>query len=71
MSGSTIIAGLEYLISKGYDEILIVGDNKVNSLEFRNEVNREIDKISSNIKIYQYSMGSFHLPVKTIEQFCD
>jgi hypothetical protein len=32
--GSTIIAAADYLISKDYDEILIVGDNRVNSQKF-------------------------------------
>jgi len=67
--GSTIIAGVEYLISKGYDEILIVGDNKVNSLEFREEVNRELNKLKSKAKIYQYSKGNFNLGVKSISEF--
>ena len=42
--GSTIIAAVDYLISKNYDEILIVGDNKVNTPKFREEVNSEIKK---------------------------
>lgn len=67
--GSTIIAGIEYLISKRYDEILIVGDNKVNSLAFRDEVNKELDRIKYNAKIYQYTKGNFNLQVKSIEEF--
>ena len=67
--GSTIIAAVEYLISKDYDEILIVGDNRVNTLKFRYEVNKEMDKLSSKIRIYQYSKGNFNLPVKTIKDF--
>ena len=67
--GSTIVAGLEYLISNNYDEILIIGDNKVNSKEFQCTVNEEIDKIASMPEVYQYSNGNFHLPVKTIHDF--
>ena len=67
--GSTIIAGIEYLISKNYDEILIVGDNRVNSQEFRENVNKEIDKLVSKVKIYQYSNGNFNLGIKRIKEF--
>ena len=69
--GSTLLAGLDYLISKNYDEILIVGDNKVNHEQFRNLVNTEIDKIKNQAKIFQYSKGNFNLPVKTITEFCN
>ena len=68
--GATIIAGVEYLISKGYDEILIVGDNTVNMTEFQNLVNDEMSKYTSRINIYQYTQGNFNLPVKTIKEFC-
>ena len=67
--GSTIVAAVEYLISKQYNEILIIGDNRVHSLEFRNDVNKELDKLVSIVKIYQYSNGNFNLPVKTIHDF--
>ena len=67
--GSTIIAAIDYLISKNYDEILITGDNRVNTVKFQCEVNKEMDKLSSKIRIYQYSGGNFHLPVKTIKEF--
>ena len=67
--GSTIIAGLDYLISKNYDEILIVGNNKVNSVEFRDNVNVELSKLVSKAKIYQYSNGNFNLPQKSITDF--
>lgn len=67
--GSTIIAAADYLISKNYDEILIVGDNKVNSVEFRNKVNEKMDIISSEAKIFQYTNGNFNLPVRKIADF--
>ena len=67
--GSTIIAAVDYLISKHYKEILIIGDNSVNSLQFRNEVNREIKKYSPKIKIYQYSSGNFNLSQKSVKEF--
>lgn len=67
--GSTIIAGVDYLISKNYKEILVVGNNKVNSDEFQNEVNRQMDKLASNANIYQYSNGNFNLRVKSIKEF--
>ena len=69
--GSTIIAGIEYLISKGFNEILIIGDNKVNSADFRDEVNKAMDKIKHKAKIYQYSKGNFNLEVKSIKEFLD
>ena len=68
--GSTIVAAAEYLISKGYSEILIVGNNKVNSPEFRNMVNDDISKLRKKVKIYQYSKGIFPLPIKSVEEFC-
>jgi hypothetical protein len=67
--GSTIIAALDYLISKNFDEILIVGDNSVNRVQFRNEVNDNIDKIRHKANIYQYTNGNFKLGVKTIKEF--
>ena len=67
--GSTMVAGVEYLISKGYDEILIVGDNRVNSLEFREEVNKGLNKLKGKAKIYQYSKGNFDLEIKSIKNF--
>ena len=67
--GSTIISGLDYLISQNYDEILIVGDNKVHSETFRKQVNNEIGKLSAQIQIYQYSDGKFNLKIKTIKEF--
>ena len=68
--GSTILAAIEYLISKKYDEILIIGDNKVNNAGFQFDVNTEIGKINDKAKIYQYSDGNFNLPVRTISEFC-
>lgn len=67
--GSTIIAGVEYLILKGYDEILIVGDNRVNSFEFREVVNKELEKLKGKAKIYQYSKGNFDLEIMPIKNF--
>lgn len=67
--GSTIIAGIDYLISKNYDEILIVGNNNVNSQKFRDEVNNEMNKLSNKIRIYQYSKGNFNLEVRSIKEY--
>ena len=67
--GSTIIAALDYLISKNYDEILIVGDNSVNTKKFQDEVNIEIDKIKEKAKIYQYKKGNFKIGIKTVKEF--
>ena len=69
--GSTILAGIDYLIAKNYDEILIVGDNKVNHNQFKELVNKEIDKVKYKANIYQYTKGNFNLPVKTISEFCN
>lgn len=68
--GSTILAAIDYLVFKNYDEILIIGDNKVNHTKFRDDVNYEIEKIPKYIKLYQYSNGNFKLPVQTIRDFC-
>ena len=68
--GATILAAIDYLISKNYNEILIIGDNRVNHQSFRNDVDKEIEKYKGNIKLYQYSNGAFNLPTYTIEQFC-
>ena len=69
--GSTIIAAVDYLILKKFDEILIVGDNRVNTINFRKEVNKEMNKLSSKIRIYQYAKGNFNLEVKSITEFCN
>ena len=69
--GSTIVAAIDYLISKQYDEILIIGNNQVNNLKFRNEVNVEVSKLKESVKIYQYSDGNFDLPIKSISEFCN
>lgn len=69
--GSTMIAGVEYLISKNYDEILIVGNNTVHSQSFRNSIKNEMDKLTVRASIYQYSNGYFTLPVKTIKEFTE
>ena len=69
--GSTIIAAIEYLIINGYDEILIIGDNKVNTRKFQEKINSEISKLPQNVKIYQYKKGNFNLPTKSITNFCN
>ena len=68
--GATILSALEYLIHKGYDEILIVGDNKVNTKEFQDNVNHYIEQIKELASIYQYTNGNFNLPVRSITEFC-
>ena len=68
--GSTIIAAAKYLILKNYKEILIVGDNKVNSEEFRNMVNQDMEKLLVGAKFYQYANGNFNLPIMSIYNFC-
>lgn len=69
--GSTIIAGIEYLIANKYTEILIVGDNKVNSKQFQDNVNFHIDRITPRVNIYQYSKGNFNLRIKSIKDFIE
>lgn len=68
--GATIISALEYLIMNSYTEILIIGDNKVNHMEFQNLIKTETDKLKTQAKIYQYTDGNFNLPVKSIAEFC-
>lgn len=67
--GSTMVAAVEYLILKKFDEILIAGDNTVYTTEFQNRINDEISKLTLKSKIYQYKNGNFHLPVKTVTDF--
>ena len=68
--GATIISAIEYLLSKNYNEILIVGDNTVHAKDFQNFVKREVDKICGNAEIFQYKNGNFNLQVKSISEFC-
>lgn len=70
--GSTMVCAIEYLISKGYTDILIVGDNTVHQDFFMERIKKEIDfiqEVNSDVKIFQYSNGNFNLPTKTVEQF--
>lgn len=69
--GATILSALEYLIHKGYDEILIIGDNKVNTKEFQDNVNHYVEQIKELASIYQYTNGNFNLPVRSITDFCE
>ena len=67
--GATILSAIDYLIDKKYEEILIIGNNSVNNLKFRNLINDEIESLKDKTKLYQYSDGNFNLPVKTIKEF--
>lgn len=67
--GVTMISAIEYLIYKGFDEILIVGDNTVNEKEFQDAIKRETDILKEKVSIYQYSKGNFNLPIKSISEF--
>ena len=71
--GATIISAIDYLISKKYKDILIIGDNSVNGNEFINLINNEINKIKNTfnkVNIYQYTRGNFPLPQMCISDFC-
>ena len=67
--GSTILAAIDWLIQQKYREILIIGDNTVNTKEFQDKVNEEIEKIKHKANIYQFSSGNFNLPVMSIKEF--
>jgi hypothetical protein len=70
--GSTIVSCVEYLISVGFKEILIIGDNTVHSETFKNRINAElliIQQKYQNVKVYQYRKGNFYLPVKSVKHF--
>jgi hypothetical protein len=67
--GSTIVAAIEYLIGKKYNEILIAGDNSVHSEEFQRQIKDEIDKLTEKAEIYLFSNGNFNLPVKAVSDF--
>ena len=68
--GATIVSAIEYLIAENYDEILIVGNNRVNNIKFRNLVKENVEELSKHVKLYQYSNGNFNIPVKSISDFC-
>jgi len=72
--GATILAAVDYLLQKRYDEILIVGDNTVNTKEFQDNVNDQLSPFVGPLvlspKIYQYTKGNFELPVMSIKEFC-
>lgn len=67
--GATIIAAVEWLISKHYNDILIIGDNTVNTEEFQDNVNKHITPLMEYAAIWQYRFGKFQLPVKSISKF--
>lgn len=67
--GATIVSAIEYLISKNFDEILIVGDNTVHKEVFQNFVRKEVDMVKGKAEIYQYSYGNFNLPTKSVADF--
>lgn len=67
--GTTILSAIEYLIHKGYNEILIIGDNKVNTKELQELIKNEVDNIKAKAEIFQYTNGNFNLPVKSIKEF--
>jgi len=67
--GATIISAVEWLISKQYNDILIIGDNSVNTEEFQNNVNKHTTPLMEYARIWQYRFGNFQLPVKSISKF--
>ena len=70
--GSTLVAAIDYLVFKKYDEILIVGDNTVREKFFQKRINDEIEKIKKEnpqIKIFQYRKGNYNLSVLSVERF--
>lgn len=69
--GATIICAVEWLIAVGYDNILIVGDNTVNTEDFKDNVLYHTTRLRywSGVQIYQYREGNFMLPVKSVERF--
>ena len=69
-SGSTIVSAIEYLMFKGYSNILIIGDNKVNTKKLQKEINKCLEPLSNEACIYQYTKGNFKLKVMSITNFC-
>ena len=69
--GSTIVCAVEWLIKKGYTDILIIGDNKVNTPDFQEEVNWHINKLKNKARIYQYTKGNFMLPIRNVTEFIE
>ena len=70
--GSTMTACIEYLVSRGYKKILIIGNNTVHEKFFQDRINSEIQRIlqeNSDVEIFQYSKGNFKLPTMTVQQF--
>jgi len=69
--GSTILAALDWLIKEGFSDILILGDNKVNSLQFQDEVKAGVNEIKDLANLYQYSDGNFDLPIISVNEFLE
>ena len=69
--GATIVGAIEWLIDIGYDNILLVADNTVNSEDFKDIVLYHTTRLRywSGAQIYQYRNGNFMLPVKSIKDF--
>lgn len=67
--GATILCAVDWLIQEGYTDILIIGDNKVNTKQLQELIKTEIDKVKDKANIYQYTAGNFNLPVKSITEF--
>ena len=69
--GATIVGAVEWLIQRGIRDILIVGDNTVNTKEFQDNINKYITPLMTKTRIWQYSYGNFNVPVKSIEKFIE
>ena len=67
----SIVPSVDYCIKQDADEILLVADNTVYSENFRNGINKAIEKLSKYSNIYQFSNGKFNLPIKSIKEFIE
>lgn len=67
--GSTIIAAIDFLIKCNTENILLVADNTVHSQNFRDEINKNILSLKTNMHIYQFKVGNFPLPTVNVRDF--
>lgn len=67
--GSTLTSAVDFCLNLGYNEILLVANNKVHTEHLQETVKQAINELKAKGTIYQYTKGNFDLPVKSIEDF--
>lgn len=67
----SIIPSIDYCIKNGASEVLLVADNNVYSDNFKDGINKALNKLITHSNIYQFSNGNFKLPIKSIKDFIE